>query len=118
MIVEPERYRADFAKSGADHLIIHAEASATIHLHRVLGQLRELGKKAGVALNPDRIAGSRWSACLGGFRIAKVRGALDQVDHMSGGPCRQRVMRGARARREVGGHLTGQFELPIRGGGE
>jgi ribulose-phosphate 3-epimerase len=52
MIVEPERYIADFAKAGADHLVVHAEASATIHLHRVLSQIRELGKKAGVALDP------------------------------------------------------------------
>ncbi len=52
MIVEPERYIADFAKAGADHLIVPAEGSATIHLHRVLSQIRDLGRKAGVALNP------------------------------------------------------------------
>ena len=52
MIVEPERYLADFAKAGADHLLVHAEASATIHLHRVLSKIRELGKKAGVVLDP------------------------------------------------------------------
>lgn len=52
MIVEPERYVADFARAGADHLIVHAESSATIHLHRLLGQIHELGKKAGVAINP------------------------------------------------------------------
>jgi ribulose-phosphate 3-epimerase len=52
MIVEPERYLADFAKAGADHLLVQAEPSATIHLHRVLTQIRDLGKKAGVVLNP------------------------------------------------------------------
>jgi ribulose-phosphate 3-epimerase len=52
MIVEPDRYIADVAKVGADHLIIHAEASASIHLNRVLGQIRDLGKKARVALDP------------------------------------------------------------------
>ncbi|PKU24662.1 ribulose-phosphate 3-epimerase [Telmatospirillum siberiense] len=52
MIVEPERYLADFAKAGADHLIVQAETSATIHLHRVLSQIRDLGKKTGVALDP------------------------------------------------------------------
>ena len=52
MIVEPERYLADFARAGADHLLVHAEASATIHLHRVLSQIRDLGKKAGVVLDP------------------------------------------------------------------
>lgn len=52
MIVEPERYVADFAKAGADHILVHAETSSTTHVHRVLGQIKELGKKAGVVLNP------------------------------------------------------------------
>jgi ribulose-phosphate 3-epimerase len=52
MIVEPERYLDDFAKAGADHLLVHCEPSATIHLHRTLSQIRELGKIAGVVLNP------------------------------------------------------------------
>jgi ribulose-phosphate 3-epimerase len=52
MIVEPERYLADFVKAGADHLLVHAEPSATVDLHRVLTQIRELGKKAGAVLNP------------------------------------------------------------------
>ena len=52
MIVEPERYVDDFAKAGADHLLVHCEPSATIHLHRTLGQIRDLGKTAGVVLNP------------------------------------------------------------------
>uniref|UniRef100_B8HTD5 Ribulose-phosphate 3-epimerase n=1 Tax=Cyanothece sp. (strain PCC 7425 / ATCC 29141) TaxID=395961 RepID=B8HTD5_CYAP4 len=52
MIVEPERYVADFAKAGADIISVHAESSATIHLHRTLCQIKELGKQAGVVLNP------------------------------------------------------------------
>ena len=52
MIVEPEKYVADFAKVGADHILVHAETSATTHLHRVLGQIRDLGKLAGAVLNP------------------------------------------------------------------
>jgi ribulose-phosphate 3-epimerase len=52
MIVEPDKYVADFAKAGADHILVHAEPSATIHLHRVLAQIRDLGKKAGAVLNP------------------------------------------------------------------
>ncbi len=52
MIVEPDRYIAAFAKAGADHILVHAEPSATVHLHRVLGQIRELGKTAGVVLDP------------------------------------------------------------------
>lgn len=52
MIVEPEKYVADFAKAGADHILVHAESSSTTHIHRVLGQIKELGKKAGAVLNP------------------------------------------------------------------
>jgi ribulose-phosphate 3-epimerase len=52
MIVEPDKYVADFAKAGADHILVHAEPSATIHLHRVLSQIRDLGKKSGAVLNP------------------------------------------------------------------
>lgn len=52
MIVEPDRYLAAFAKAGADHLLVHAEPSATLHLHRVLSQIHDLGKKAGVVLDP------------------------------------------------------------------
>jgi ribulose-phosphate 3-epimerase len=52
MIVEPERHLAAFAKAGADHLLVQAEPSATIHLHRVLTQIHELGKKAGVVVDP------------------------------------------------------------------
>jgi len=52
MIVEPERYIEDFARAGADHILIQSEPSSTIHLHRVLSRIRELGKKAGAVLNP------------------------------------------------------------------
>lgn len=52
MIVEPEHYLDDFAKAGADHLLVHCEPSATIHLHRTLSHIRDLGKVAGVVLNP------------------------------------------------------------------
>ncbi|HEU4826412.1 MAG TPA: ribulose-phosphate 3-epimerase, partial [Dongiaceae bacterium] len=43
---------AAFAEAGADHLLVQAEPGSTIHLHRVLGQIRALGKKAGVVLDP------------------------------------------------------------------
>jgi ribulose-phosphate 3-epimerase len=52
MIVEPERHLDDFAAAGADHLLVQAEPSWTIHLHRVLSRIRDLGKKAGAVLNP------------------------------------------------------------------
>jgi len=56
MIVEPERYLADFAAAGADLLTVHVEACP--HLQRTLVQIRELSErrglrvKAGAALNP------------------------------------------------------------------
>jgi ribulose-phosphate 3-epimerase len=52
MMVEPERYLDDFARAGADHILVHCEASATIHLHRTLSHIRDLGKVAGAVLNP------------------------------------------------------------------
>lgn len=50
MVVEPEKYFDAFAKAGASGLTIHAEAAP--HLHRQLTRIRELGCRAGVALNP------------------------------------------------------------------
>ena len=50
MIEHPERYLADFAKAGADYLTVHVEACP--HLHRTVQQIRELGVKPGVTLNP------------------------------------------------------------------
>ena len=50
MIVEPERYLKAFKDAGADVLTVHLEAST--HLHRTIAAIKELGMKAGVALNP------------------------------------------------------------------
>lgn len=50
MIDKPEKYIEDFAKAGADIIVVHAES--TIHLHRVIQQIKATGKKAGVSLNP------------------------------------------------------------------
>ena len=52
MIVEPEQRIPDFAKAGADIISIHAEQSSTTHLHRCVYQIKDLGCKAGVVLNP------------------------------------------------------------------
>jgi ribulose-phosphate 3-epimerase len=52
MIHEPERFLGVFARAGADHLLVQAEPGSTTHLHRTLVQIRELGKKAGVVLDP------------------------------------------------------------------
>ncbi|RMG70743.1 MAG: ribulose-phosphate 3-epimerase, partial [Nitrospirae bacterium] len=50
MIVEPERYLKDFAEAGSDYITVHYEAS--VHLHRTVQVIKELGKKAGVSINP------------------------------------------------------------------
>ena len=50
MIVQPERYLEAFRKAGAEVLTVHYEACP--HLHRTIQQIKDLGAKAGVALNP------------------------------------------------------------------
>jgi ribulose-phosphate 3-epimerase len=50
MILEPEKYAEAFKKAGADIYTVHIEACP--HLHRNLQQAKQLGMKAGVALNP------------------------------------------------------------------
>ncbi|HEY7395800.1 MAG TPA: ribulose-phosphate 3-epimerase [Gemmatimonadaceae bacterium] len=50
MVWHPEKYLDNFAQAGATGLTIHAEAAP--HLHRQLARIRELGCRAGVALNP------------------------------------------------------------------
>jgi ribulose-phosphate 3-epimerase len=50
MISEPQRFIPNFTKAGANILTVHAEACT--HLHRVIHQIKELGVKAGVAINP------------------------------------------------------------------
>ena len=50
MIVEPEKYAEAFKKAGADILTVHIEACT--HLHRNVQQIKGLGMKAGVAVNP------------------------------------------------------------------
>jgi ribulose-phosphate 3-epimerase len=65
MIQHPDRYVGAFAKAGAAYLTVHAEVCP--HLHRTLQQIRELGVKAGVALNPST-------------SLHAIEHVLDQVD--------------------------------------
>lgn len=65
MIEEPERYLVDFAKAGADRLIVHQEACT--HLHRTLSRIKDLGVEVGVTLNP-------------GTSIETIDEVLDLVD--------------------------------------
>lgn len=65
MVERPERYLRDFAEAGADGMTVHVEA--TPHVHRAVGMIRELGKRAGVTLNP-------------GTPLEAVRPVLGDVD--------------------------------------
>lgn len=65
MVVEPEKYFDDFAAAGAATMTIHAEAAP--HLQRQLARIRELGCKAGVAVNP-------------GTPLSIVEDVLDDLD--------------------------------------
>ena len=74
MIVEPEKYIADFRNAGADMIGVHVEASP--HLHRTLAEIRRLGAKATVTLNPHTPAES----------IESILGDVDMVLVMSVNP--------------------------------
>ena len=65
MIEQPERYAAAFQKAGADILTVHVEACT--HLHRNIQQIKELGMKAGVALNPHT-------------PLSAIEGILEDID--------------------------------------
>ena len=51
MIDNPRDFIEEFVKAGADYLVVHQEGQP--HLHRLVGRIRELGAKAGVAVNPS-----------------------------------------------------------------
>ena len=51
MITNPDQYLEDFVRAGADMLTVHVEVLP--HLHRTLTRIRELGARAGAAINPS-----------------------------------------------------------------
>ena len=51
MIDEPDRFISDFINAGADHIIVHAESS--LHMHRLVHQVKDSGIQVGVAMNPS-----------------------------------------------------------------
>jgi ribulose-phosphate 3-epimerase len=55
MIEEPGPYVETYVRAGADLLTVHAEAC--LHLHRTVSQIREVGARPGVALNPSTVPG-------------------------------------------------------------
>ena len=52
MVVEPERLLERYRDAGADHLLVQAEPGSTVHLHRVLSRVRDLGCRPGVVIDP------------------------------------------------------------------
>src|SRR4051812_46873609 len=74
MILEPERYTEAFKEAGADILSVHIEAC--IHLHRNIQQIKSLGMKAGVAINPHTPVSL----------LQDIIGDIDQVCMMSVNP--------------------------------
>lgn len=74
MIENPGQYAEQFAKAGADHLSVHIEACT--HLHRNIQQIKSLGMKAGVAINPHTPVSS----------LDDVLGDIDLVCMMSVNP--------------------------------
>lgn len=74
MITDPDRYLEIFVQAGAGTISVHVEA--TVHLHRTLTRIRELGARAGVAINPATSLDA----------IGEVHDLLDQVIIMSVNP--------------------------------
>ena len=90
MIVEPEKYLEAFAAAGADVITVHAEA--TPHLQRAVARIRELGKKAGVSLNPSTsLSAIEWVPARPGGAFRRHRGGRgDQGgERRDGGPGRR-----------------------------
>ncbi|HEX8313493.1 MAG TPA: ribulose-phosphate 3-epimerase [Flavisolibacter sp.] len=74
MILEPEKYAEEFRDAGADILTVHIEACT--HLHRNIQQIKSLGMKVGVALNPHTPA----------FLLKEILADIDLVCLMSVNP--------------------------------
>jgi ribulose-phosphate 3-epimerase len=74
MITDPDQYLDAFVSAGAARISVHAETAP--HLHRTLTRIRELGAKAGVAINPSTPVSA----------IAEVTACIDQVLVMSVNP--------------------------------
>jgi len=95
MIENPERYIEAFAKAGADIITFHIEA--TIHAHRLVQQIKALGLKVGISLNPatpislienikddvDMILVMSVNPGFGGQKF--IEGVLPKINALSGG---------------------------------
>lgn len=110
MIVQPERYIETFAKAGATTIIVHQEAC--LHLDRTLHQIRDSGKRVGVALNPSTPVSS----------LEEIIDHLDLVLIMTVNPgfggqrFIQYTLRKIRQMRRILGEVNPQCEIEVDGG--
>jgi ribulose-phosphate 3-epimerase len=110
MIVRPERYIETFAKAGATTIIVHQEAC--LHLDRILHQIRDAGKKVGVAVNPSTPVSS----------LEEIVDLLDLVLIMTVNPgfggqrFIQYTLRKIRQMRRILSELNSRCEIEVDGG--
>jgi ribulose-phosphate 3-epimerase len=111
MIEQPEKLIPDFARAGADILTVHVETCP--HLHRTLQQIKELGVKAGVTLNPATPL----------VTLEEILGEVDLVLIMSVSPgfggqayIPESTRRITRLRQMLDERGLGQVELEVDGG--
>jgi ribulose-phosphate 3-epimerase len=110
MIVEPERYVADFARAGADYVSVHAEVSP--HLHRTLQAIRAAGAKPAVALNPSTPLDAL-EYVLGDCAMVLVMTVNPGFGGQSYIPaCTEKVRR----LRELAGRVNPSLEIEVDGG--
>ncbi len=110
MIVEPEKYLERFAKTGANLISVHYEACT--HIHRTIYQIKELGCKAGIALNPHTPVS----------HLTDIIGDIDLVCLMSVNPgfggqkFIENTYRKIGALVEISGHVNPGLLIEIDGG--
>ncbi len=111
MVEDPARCVGDFARAGADWITVHVEACR--HLHRTLRAIRDLGAKAGAALNPATPL----------VAVEDVMDDLDLLVVMSVDPgfagqafIPRSVDKVARARAMIDARRPGEIELEVDGG--
>ncbi|MBK9213667.1 MAG: ribulose-phosphate 3-epimerase [Saprospiraceae bacterium] len=110
MIIEPEKYLERFAKVGANLISVHYEACT--HLHRTIYQIKELGCKAGIALNPHTPVS----------HLTDIIGDIDLVCLMSVNPgfggqkFIENTYRKIGALVEISGHVNPGLLIEIDGG--
>jgi ribulose-phosphate 3-epimerase len=110
MIESPERYLEAFRDAGADVLTVHQEVCP--HLHRTLDRIRELGAKAGVALNPSTPVDAL-SDVVAGLDLLLVMTVNPGFGGQAYIPSAAKVSR-ARALLKTGG--SGEAHLQVDGG--